>query len=181
MADTQQGNEVAPGNESQGGSKKGGAMKTMIFVALGALIITGANVGVTLYLSRGSSQTAAEANPQVAASPVAEKTDGPPVYVTFDPPFTVGFDDPSAARFLQIEMVVATRDPAVEDALKAHMPVVRNALVLLFSSQKQADLATREGKEHLRLQALAEMQRVLTENIGRPGVDDVYFTSFVMQ
>jgi flagellar FliL protein len=42
-------------------------------------------------------------------------------------------------------------------------------------------LNTREGKETLRNQTLAEIQKVMTEETGDAGVDSVFFTSFVMQ
>jgi len=76
---------------------------------------------------------------------------------------------------------VMTRDPEVAQAIEAHMPVIRNNLVMLFSGQKYEEVATREGKERLRQQTLAEIQKVLEERIGKPGVEDVYFTAFVMQ
>jgi flagellar FliL protein len=42
-------------------------------------------------------------------------------------------------------------------------------------------LNTREGKEKLREETLEEVQKVLLEETGEPGVDNVFFTSFVMQ
>jgi len=66
-------------------------------------------------------------------------------------------------------------------AVEEHMPVIRNSLVMLFSGQKYEDVATREGKERLRQQTLAEIRKVLEERTGKPGIEDVYFTAFVMQ
>ena len=39
----------------------------------------------------------------------------------------------------------------------------------------------REGKEKLRADALAEIQKVMKAETGKPGVESVFFTSFVMQ
>ena len=105
----------------------------------------------------------------------------PVVYQALEPPFVVNFQDQSQVRFLQIAMEVSTRDPLVIAAVKTHMPVIRNNLVLLLSNQAYAGMSTREGKEKLRTDALAEIQKILTEQTGKPGVDAVYFTSFVMQ
>jgi flagellar FliL protein len=52
--------------------------------------------------------------------------------------------------------------------------------VLLLSRQIYEDLVPNEGKEALRQQALAEVQSVLEAQIGKPGVDDLYFSNFVM-
>ncbi|MND09812.1 flagellar basal body-associated protein FliL [compost metagenome] len=52
---------------------------------------------------------------------------------------------------------------------------------MLFGAQKPADITTREGKEKLQADVLAEMQKIMKEETGKPSVDAVYFTSFVMQ
>ncbi len=59
---------------------------------------------------------------------------------------------------------------------------MRNDLLLLFGNQKYAQLATREGKEALRSQALDDLRKVIGQAGGHPEqVEAVYFTSFVMQ
>ena len=74
-----------------------------------------------------------------------------------------------------------TRDPAVEEELKRHMPVIRNNLVLLFSSKTSSELVTAEGKQALQNEALSSIQKVLEDETGNKGIEAVYFTSFVMQ
>ena len=72
-------------------------------------------------------------------------------------------------------------DPAMLDLLKEHSPALRNNLVILFSSQDPARLSSREGKEKLRAEVLAETKMVMKEAAGNDDIDAVYFTSFVMQ
>ena len=67
------------------------------------------------------------------------------------------------------------------DQVKEHGPAIRNGLVMLFSSQDPVTLNTRDGKEALRKQSLDEINKVLKEQSGLTGVENVYFTSFVMQ
>jgi len=99
-----------------------------------------------------------------------------------DPAFTASFADDEEAQFLQLSLNVATTEKDVEEAITQHMPAIRNALVMLFASQKAADLRGRDGKEKLRQQALEEVNRVLEHSAGKKaGVKDVFFTSFVMQ
>ncbi|UCE77348.1 MAG: flagellar basal body-associated FliL family protein, partial [Gammaproteobacteria bacterium] len=71
--------------------------------------------------------------------------------------------------------------PAVADSIKEHRPAIRNNLVMLFSSQDPHALNTRDGKEKLRDETLSEVQKVLKQETGSPGVENVFFTSFVMQ
>jgi len=106
----------------------------------------------------------------------------PPLYVALDPPFVVNFDGEQVVRFLQITVQVMTRDPATVEVLKANDPVVRNDLLLLFANQKYDVVAARAGKEKLRSDALTAIRHVVESGGGKPDrVEQVYFTSFVMQ
>lgn len=102
-------------------------------------------------------------------------------YMALDPAFVVNLEDPDDARYLQVEIQVMTRESVALDLVKAHMPRIRNSLILLFGQQKTSDLATREGKEKLQAAALAEIQKVMQVETGKPVVEAAYFTSFVMQ
>lgn len=108
----------------------------------------------------------------------------PPIYLPLDPPLVVTFEDRSAVRFLQLTLEVMARNQEAIDAVQAHMPVIRNNFLLLMGGRTLADLTSREGKEALRAEALAEVQRVLAENAGisdKGTVEELYFTSFVVQ
>lgn len=105
----------------------------------------------------------------------------PAIYLPIDPAFVVNFASQGKARFLQVTVEVMTRDVTVPDKVKLHMPVIRNNLMLLFSTQSYDSVSTLEGKESLREEALEVVQQILEEETGDPGVEAVYFTSFVMQ
>lgn len=105
----------------------------------------------------------------------------PAVYFAFDPPLIVNFDDGQAVRFLQLQIEVLARDPKVVDAVKLHSPVIRNNLLMLLNGRDYKALMNREGKEALRQECLKEVQRILAKETGKPGIEDLYFTSFVVQ
>ena len=105
----------------------------------------------------------------------------PAIYISLDPAFVVNFAEGSRARFLQVTVEAMTRNSQVEQHIRTHMPVIRNNLVLLFSSQTYETVSTLEGKEALREEALTVIQKILEEETGDPGIESVYFTSFVMQ
>ena len=105
----------------------------------------------------------------------------PAVYLPIDPAFVVNFASQGKARFLQITVEVMTRDETVPDQVKLHMPAIRNNLMLLFSTQTYDTVSTLDGKETLREEALEVVQQILEEESGDPGIEAVYFTSFVMQ
>lgn len=102
-------------------------------------------------------------------------------YLPLEPPFVVNFGGDSPARFLQVSVEVSSRhEQSLEDVQK-HMPVIRNNIVFLLSSQDYEIVKTREGKEKLRADVLSEIQKILKGRTGKVAIDDIYFTSFVMQ
>ncbi len=160
---------------------KGRGKLLLIIIVSTAVVLLGAGVGAAMWLTSGAkhgSAATAAAKAEEKAPPPA----GPPLYLPLDPPFVVNFDGDQAVRFLQIAVQVMTRDPATLELLKNNDPVVRNDLLLLFGTQKYAQLTTREGKEALLKQSLEDLRKVLAQAGGHPErLEAVYFTSFVMQ
>ena len=177
--------------------KKPGKLKWIIIGVLGVVLLLGATFGVLYFagIIGGGDDAAAVAEDEAAAdAEPADKEDkadkkggkaaaakAPPIYHPMEPPFVVNFTAASDVRFMQVTLQVSARDQAVIDRVKEHTPAIRNGLVLLFSGQDPAALNTREGKETLLKQCLDEVNRVLKEQTGSAGVENVYFTSFVMQ
>lgn len=163
----------------------------IILTIVGVLILICGSVGATLFLT-GALHKNPEAQAQHTASPAGNSAASAhaappvspkqaPIYQPIEPPFIVNFDDQGVLRYLQIGLSTQTRMQPVADAITSNMPQIRNDLILLFADQKLERLTTNEGKEQLRAQALAQIQAVLTKEIGYPGVDAVYFTTFVLQ
>jgi flagellar FliL protein len=101
-------------------------------------------------------------------------------YYAFDPPMVVNFEDGSVVRFLQISMEVMAHDQKAIDSVQKDMPLIRNNLLLLMSNRNYQALMSREGKDKLREEALAEI-RAVQKKQGGGEVDDLLFTSFVVQ
>jgi flagellar FliL protein len=162
---------AAPDAEAAPKSKK-----WLIIGVIGFLVLAGGGVGAWLAFG-GHNDTHGK---KVAEKP--KEPQGPPLYVALDPPFVVNFEGDQVVRFLQITVQVMTRDPAAVEILKANDPVVRNDLLLLFGNQKYEVVAQRAGKEKLRSDALATVRHVVQSAGGQPDrIEQVYFTSFVMQ
>jgi flagellar protein FliL len=105
----------------------------------------------------------------------------PPQYLAFDPPLVASLEDNGSIRFLQVTVELMARDEKVIAAVDTHMPVIRNNLLMLLGGQTVSSLTNREEKEKLRKQALTEVQKIMKANTGEAGVEDLYFTSFVVQ
>jgi flagellar FliL protein len=102
------------------------------------------------------------------------------VYFAIDPPLVVNFEEGSAVRFLQITMELMAHDQKALDSVAKNVPLIRNNLLLLMSNRDYQTLMSREGKEKLRQEALAEV-RAVQKKEGGLDIDDLLFTSFVVQ
>ncbi len=102
------------------------------------------------------------------------------IYYAIDPPLVVNFEDSAAVRFLQITVELMARDQKAIDGVQKNVPLIRNNLLLLISNRDYKTLMSREGKEKLRQEALAEVRNI-SKKEGAPPVDDLLFTSFVVQ
>ncbi len=154
--------------------KPGGNKKKLILIMVMALILIGGGVGWGLFLMGDK-----PADGQAAE--VVEEEVKKAHYFSLDPPFVVNFHADGRGRFLQITLDAMTYDESVLEVVRTHMPAIRNDLILLFSEQDSSTLVTPEGKNALRATTLATIQKVVEKESGNKGVDEVYFTSFVMQ
>jgi flagellar FliL protein len=161
--------------------------KLLIIIAI-VVVLLGVSAAATLALTgalSGGEAVVATADEGPSGGGVKQPREvsarAPLNYVPLDPPFVVNFSADSDIRFLQVTVEAGTRDPAVVERIKEHRPAIRNSLVMLFSSQDPYELNSREGKEKLRSETLGEIRKVLKNETGDAGVENVFFTSFVMQ
>ncbi|MGE8218085.1 flagellar basal body-associated protein FliL [compost metagenome] len=149
----------------------------LLITALVAVLAAGAAGGGAWYFATSSQHDTA------AAKPAASKAvPAPAQYFGLEPPFVVNlnssFDGP---RYLQVEVQLMTRDPVALEAIKLHAPAIRAKLLMLFSQVEPNQIADRAGKERLQADSLAEVQKLLKAETGKPGADELLFTSFVTQ
>lgn len=157
-----------------------GGMTNMLILAGGAvaLLIAGIFAGPLIKdMISGSPDEEGE-----TAEEVVVDSSEPAIYQTLHPPLVINLvDSNGASHFMQITLDVMSRDQDSINALREHTPAIRNALILFFGTAKFDEVVTREGKERLLEQALAEIQGVMQERTGKPGVEAAYFTSLIIQ
>ena len=152
-----------------------GKLKLILLIAVAVLLAIGLSVGATWYFMNSEKSAAApEPMAEVSAKPAA-------IYEPMAPAFVVNFNANGRQRYLQVSMTLQARDAADLKALKVHMPVIRNNLVMLFSGQTFDDLATPVGQEILRQKTTASVQEVAQKELGKVVIDQVLFTNFVLQ
>lgn len=145
-----------------------------------ALLAVSGVCAYTLLALRGHDKAATAATDKTGADAAPTKTQ-PEYFLPLDPAFVVNFRDDQSMRYLQIGVTLMSHDQAALDTVKSVDPVVRNALVLLFSRQDYAILSDPAGKQKLQADALEAVRKIVAARTGKPGIDALYFTSFVMQ
>ncbi len=151
-----------------------------LVIGLGALVLILATALVTVLatgmMNKGAPPPAEAAAPAEKPNPFAEAK-----YFELKPEFVVNFGPKARPRYMMIDVSVSTKDDKAIEALKKHMPVVRDKLLSLFGDQNAAALQSSEVKEKLRGETLACIQDVMKERYGSPAIDEVFFTRFVTQ
>ena len=147
----------------------------MLLVAL--VVLGGGGAAGWFFFLAPDDEAAVESSTESARA----ESHGDPIYFTLADNLVVNFRSPGGTRFLQVGIDLMTYDEEGLHALEKHAPVLRSNLILLLSDQSQETLLSREGKEKLREEALAEVRQAMEELHGGHVAEALYFTSFVMQ
>lgn len=101
-------------------------------------------------------------------------------YHSIEAPFTSNLAESDA--FVQMAIGVSTYyDARVIDAVKAHEPAIRSAVLMQLAAADESLVASPSGRQQLQRDLTRVINQVLRERTGFGGIDNVYFTSFVVQ
>ncbi len=107
----------------------------------------------------------------------------PAIYLPLKPAFVVNYGGAGKLKYIKAELTVRLKNADAANAVRYHMPFVRNNLVMLFAAQTNESLSSQDGKEKLRADALLEIRKVVEEEEGMPAEDvvEVFFNTFIVQ
>ncbi|UZW55043.1 flagellar basal body-associated FliL family protein [Sphingobium sp. JS3065] len=101
-------------------------------------------------------------------------------YFQLQTPFTSNMSDTDA--FAQISIAVSTYyDIRVVEAIKTHEMAIRSQVLMMLAEQPVETLSTPEGKKALQAKIKTIINDILKQKTRYGGVDNVYFTNFVIQ
>ncbi|WP_404367559.1 flagellar basal body-associated FliL family protein [Marinobacter sp.] len=105
------------------------------------------------------------------------------LYINMEPAFVTHVGPPGEKlTYLKADVTLRASSPEAEDAVEAHMPRLRHEFITMVGNQTDVDfLTSSEGKQALREMALQRINSVLEEQQTGVQIDDVLFTSFVVQ
>lgn len=115
-----------------------------------------------------------------AQAKVAElRQPAPPVATMALQTFLVNLSDPNHSSFLKIGITLGVSKPVGggEDKPSPLTPEIRDTILEVLTQCQAGDLLTDSGKNNLKAKLLAALQK----RVPQLGVQDVYFTDFLIQ
>ncbi len=102
-------------------------------------------------------------------------------FIPLNPPIVVNIMDGQRIRHMQVIIEIKLVNPENSGKIDLHKGPIRHELILLLSSQDAVTISSALGKEQLRKDALAAIQKVMMELEEDPIVESLYFTNFIIQ
>ena len=190
--------------------KKSNLLKIIIFVVVGILLVAvGLGIGYFLFGGEPEPDPSAEVN-QIIEGKEAEKKktedaenkegeeegeDGiikknvkaiPEVdsyettYFEFPGDFTTNLK--GSRKFLQVSVGVSTQyDEKVMEVVDSHQLALRSEILSTISDFTEEDISGSEGKKQLSERLIVVLNKKLESLDEFPGIEDVYFTAFILQ
>ncbi|HEY7885535.1 MAG TPA: flagellar basal body-associated FliL family protein [Cellvibrionaceae bacterium] len=103
------------------------------------------------------------------------------IYIPMEPPFVVNYGGVGRLKYLKTEISLRVADVHTASAVRHHMPLLRNALVMLFSRQEEDTINTQQGVEQLRQLAREELNALLASEGAPTGIVELYFNNLIIQ
>ena len=86
-------------------------------------------------------------------------------YIPIKPHLVVNYGGTGKVKYIKAELSLRTEDMHSAQEVSHHMPLVRDTLIMLISSVTDEQMASSEGKEKMRLEALEKINAALDHAI----------------
>lgn len=106
---------------------------------------------------------------------------GPQLFVKLEKPLIFNVFSEDSVHFVRVTIEIKLTDPVFAPQIQANMAPIIHNLLLLLSEQPYFQYQTVAGKKKVRDEALALVRQVVKEQVGKPAVDNIFFTSLVVQ
>ncbi|MBC7414257.1 MAG: flagellar basal body-associated protein FliL [Herminiimonas sp.] len=145
--------------------------KKLIIIILLVVLLAGGGGAAWFFMGQKESAGAKHAKVEAVK---------PPVFLVVEP-FTVNLQSEGTEQFLQAAFTLQVGSAEQVDQLKLYMPQVRSRLLLLLTSKKASEINTAEGKKKLSNEIMAAVKQPFSAGAKPQEINDVFFTSFVIQ
>ncbi len=104
-----------------------------------------------------------------------------PEFYQVRPSIVITLPASGRTRYVSLDIDLMTHTKTSVKTLEAYGPLIKSSLIDLLSKQTFDEIITEEGKKNVRKQALTVLQALMTEQAGDPIIEQVLFTSFIVQ
>jgi len=152
------------------------SLTTRLNTALPLLFLVGLPASA-IYADEHDEEAEVEQNEEEATEPAIT------LYVEMGDPFITDVGEPATKlTYLKANVSLRVSSDEAQTALVTHMPRLRHELVMLFGEQTDVgNITSTQGQEALREEARTRINTVLAEQMTETEVQDVLFTTFVVQ
>ncbi len=161
------------GQELQGASQ--GKSKLLIIIAVVVLLLGG---GAATYFIMGSDDSAQSSDSNLLRS---NSVDSEISYVNLAQPFVFNVTGDGRSRLVQIKTQLMVRGSENEQLARYHSPLIESTLLSTFASATVEQLRSPRGRVDLRDRASDDIKAALNVAVGKPVIEKVLFTDFVIQ
>uniref|UniRef100_UPI003F583AF2 flagellar basal body-associated protein FliL n=1 Tax=Vibrio cholerae TaxID=666 RepID=UPI003F583AF2 len=155
-----------------------GKKKLLIIIIAAVVLLAGGGGAAFFMMGSGGDEAATDAEQKTEK--VAAPTD-PVSYVNIAQPFVFNVTGDAENRLVQIKVQLMVRGSQNESLARYHSPLVESSLLATFASATVEQLRTPNGRIELRDKATEDIKAALNQAVGKPVIEKVLFTDFVMQ
>ena len=114
-----------------------------------------------------------------SASPEDERLEA--IYFQVEPNFQKHFIVSGRPHLMELGLTLVLRDEQAAEVLNTHVPKIKSAVSLQLGEQTFTTLKSLQGRELLKQNILSAVQKIMQEEVGRPGIENVLFTRYTLQ
>lgn len=160
----------------QGADAPKGKSKLLIIIIVVVVLLLGGGAAAFFLMGSDEPAQAAQAEQtqaQTAAAPIA--------YVNIAQPFIFNVTGDRRDRLVQIKAQLMVRGSENEQLARYHSPLIESSLLSTFASATVEQLRSPTGRVELRDRASDDIKAALNAAVGKPVIEKVLFTDFVIQ
>ncbi|WP_274008594.1 flagellar basal body-associated protein FliL [Vibrio parahaemolyticus] len=161
----------------QGADAPKGKSKLLIIIIAVVVLLGGGGAAAFFLMGSDDSAQAAEAESQQTQASAAN----PIAYVNLPQPFIFNVTGDRRDRLVQIKAQLMVRGSENEQLARYHSPLVESSLLSTFASATVEQLRSPTGRVELRDRASEDIKAALNAAVGKPVIEKVLFTDFVIQ
>jgi flagellar FliL protein len=158
-------------------SSQQGIAKLWLILIIVLVVLLGAG-GAAGWMLLNKQHSKPATGDKTVADTAAPKRAEKPVFLDLDS-FTVNLE--GGDRLLYVGMTLQLGDEATQEFLRAHLPQVRNRMLMVLSGQDADALITSDGKQKLAEAIRASLLKQFADAQPALLVDKVLFTQFIVQ